>query len=470
MREFELIIDEALKTGLTPEYTVPFNTQTLWDCYGYRCGKLGLEPYIDLENPLNEDDVDLHYDWPFPQYITGERYNFLIVRDPFNMEDIVYLVSNDHQTITQIFAIDELTFGQGTLMEVADFGAYAFMTNGVIMIYWDSTLGDWREVVAHANIPMMRTICNFKGQAVGGNVVSDWPSAANPQCDEKYYIWSRIGEMDFTPTRRNEEGFRRDPYGGEVYHVRKLSNVVIGYSSEGIVKMEPVIEPAPTFKFVEMNDIGLLNRGAMNGDERLQIYVGEDRILRSVTENEVVELGYQSYMEELEDGDVIVTFEPSKRNFYISDGTITYMLSPYGMTRVPQHPSAVWRRDKESYMLPDTIDAGYEAEIITEVFNMGYQGQKTIFSLETDAAITVNALMAVDWADSLDVWGYGDYRPLNDKGIVSYIVAGSFFRFRLKKTSEWYVRAFRIGYMKVRYKMTDLRGLRGVYAPPPRGQ
>ena len=27
-----------------------------------------------------------------------------------------------------------------------------------------------------------------------------------------------------------------------------------------------------------------------------------------------------------------------------------------------------------------------------------------------------------------------------------------------------------IDYIKVRYKMTDLRGIRGVYAPPLRGQ
>ncbi|MHA1808027.1 MAG: hypothetical protein ACTSX2_10710, partial [Candidatus Thorarchaeota archaeon] len=91
MREFELIIDEALKNGLSPFRTTPFNTQVLDECLGFRCGQIGLEGYEEKTNPLPATP-DIYYSWPFPQFFTGERYNFLVVRDEVDMfADLVYL-------------------------------------------------------------------------------------------------------------------------------------------------------------------------------------------------------------------------------------------------------------------------------------------------------------------------------------------------------------------------------------------
>ena len=460
MREYELVIDKALKVGLTPYDTVPFNTQVLKECYKFRCGKLGLEKYNPLTNPLPL--IEMFYNWPFPQVVTGERYNFLIMRDAlFNHEDLVYLISPDHSTLTLIFTIDELTFGVGTLMEVADFGLYAFMTNGVIMIYWDTTLNDWHEVIASPNIPMMRTVCNFKGQAVGGNVVSAWYD-----CDETYYVWSNIGEMNFNLGRRNEAGYKRDPYGGVIYHTRRLGDSVIGYSSKGITRMSPVQSPAATFGFEELSDIGLINQGAMNGSKDRQVYVGEDCKLRHITARGIEELDYERYMRRL-DGTIIVSYEPSKKDFYISDGATTFLLSGDGMSEVSQHPSTVWRSNNSSYMLPDTEDNA-SPYLCSEIFDMGYKGQKTISSIETDAHAVEDPEAGVDQTHDLSNWSIDHYRPINNMGAASNVVSGNAFRFRLRFSDL--LDSFRIGYIKARYKMTDLRSLRGVYAPAPRGQ
>ena len=344
MREYELVIDEALKKGLSPERNVPVNSGYLWQALGFRIGRGGIEGYeVSTDDPFS-GVVDMLYSWPFPQFIQGERYNFLIIRDDVvNYEDKIYLVEDDY-TVTHIFDCDQLTFGTGDLMEVADFGEFAFMTNGVIMIYWDVTLADWHEVIASPTIPMMRTVCNFKGQMVGGGVSSVWHD-----CDETFYCWSKIGSVDFTPDQFNTAGYRRDPFGGEVLHVRRLGNSVIGYSSKGIVRMDHVSEPAPTFAFTELDDVGLINQGAMNGDLRRQVYVGTDYVVREVTSEGVKELGYYQYVSNLDDTlGIIVNYDRTKKDFYISDGETTYLLSPYGMTQIPQHPSAVW-----------TISSGY---------------------------------------------------------------------------------------------------------------
>ena len=478
MRELEFKIDEALAIGLTPYDTTPINTPVLNECLGFKIGKGGIELYQALESPLSSL-FTIDYSWPFPRIFAGEKYNFLVMRDStVNMEDKVYSIADDF-TITHIFSVDELTFGLGTLMEVADFGSYAFMTNGVIMIYWDTAINDWHEIVASPTIPMMRTVCNFKGQAVGGNIVSAWHD-----CDETFYVWSRIGEMDFTPTLRNEEGFRRCPFGGVVYHVRRLGDSVIGYSSKGITRLVPVQAPAVTFGFVELSDIGIINQGAIDGNLRRQVFVGTDYNLYeinsagrgvSVSEDhglkvageDVQLLGYKNYIEQLADEDIIVNYDPKNKDFYIGNSTKTFLLSVKGLSEIPQHPSTVFNIAQDTYMLPDAED-DYEALIVTEAFDFGYSGQKTIMSLETDALPVDNARFAVDYYNNMLVYGTTSFKPANNQGVASLIASGNAFRIHYKFDPTY--DATRISFIKARYKMTDLRGIRGVYAPPPRGQ
>ena len=483
MREYELIIDKAIKKGLSPEASITFNDEWLWQALGFRVGKNDLEGYeisdhghLDGRTDTGGNPVDLLYSWPFPQWISGERYNFLVIRDSIvNDEDKVYVVSNDYATIAHIFDIDVLNFGLGTLMEVADFGEYAIMLNGALMIYWDVGLADWHEIRSSATVPMMRTICNFKGQAVGGNVRGIWNLGtlvydAWYDCDETFYIWSKIGSMDFTPSLNNEAGYRRDPYGGEVYHTKRLGDNVIGYSSKGITLLKPVSSPAATFGFEELDDVGLINQGAMDGSLKRHIYVGVDYILREIKGEEVNELGYQTYMQELDHDDIIVKYDRIKKDFYIGDSEKTYLLSPYGLTEIPQHPSAIWTMpdEHELSILPEAVDATYVPSITTSIFDMGYRGQKTIFSVESDVFVSFEPVVVVGWMNTLFVSGYSPDIPLNNEGIAAVIVSGNEFAVQIKFT---FITAMSpINYIKIRYKMTDLRGIRGVYAPPPRGQ
>lgn len=466
MREYELIIDNSIKKGLTPQRSFPINDEWLWGALGFRVGKDDLEGYQLSDNSPLGGLVDMHYNWPFPQFIVGEAYNILVVRDNILFKDAVYQISDDYATITLIHDIDQLTYGQGTLMEVADFGEYTFMTNGVVMLYWDPTLAAWQDMTVSATIPMMRTVCNFKGQMIGGGVQSVWHD-----CDETFYCWSKIGNVDFTPDRGNEAGYRRDPYGGEVYHVRRLGDNIVGYSSKGITLLNPVIDPAVTFGFVELDDVGLINRGAIDGNLRRQVYVGTDRILREVTNQGVKELGYFQFMDELYGSeDIIVKYDRINKDFYIGNSEKTYLLSPYGLTEIPQHPSAVWTmssEDDEVIMLPNTVDT-FVPSIITSAFDMGYRGQKTIQSIESNALLTFGPEAIVGWANSLAVWGYTTAVPLNIEGIAAITASGNDFMIQLN--FDYVAIQSPIQYIKVRYKMTDLRGIRGVYAPPLRGQ
>lgn len=461
MREFELTIDEALNNGLSPRFSIPSNSPFLWECLGFRCGDMGLEKFIEGENPL-PNTIDMQYAWPFPQFLQGELYNLLVVRDnTVNYEDVVYSISDDYSTVTQIAVIDQLSYGSlGTLVEVADFGEYAMFVNGISITYWDVTGGVWHTVDSHTDIPLMKTICNFKGQAVGGGVKSTWHD-----CDETYYVWSKIGDIDFTPDQNNEAGYRRCPFGGDVQHTRRLGDAVIGYSSKGITLLFPVTEPVPSFGFKELIDIGIHNQGAMNGNQFKQVYVGTDLKVREVTNEGIKELGYEYWMDQLDDDseDIIVSFDKSKGDFYIGNSTKTFLLTSKGMTEIPQHPSAVWRDSPdEVYLLPETVDDFYPL-ITTEVIDFGYRGQKTLATIETDAVLGTNIVAGADYAFDIVNWGSTVFSAVNNMGIGTVIAAGNMFRLKIR--FDMIYDAFRIGYVKTRYKMTDMRGMRGVYAP-----
>jgi hypothetical protein len=463
MREYEWNIDKALMKGLSPE-PMPTNAEFLYQCLGFRCGKARLEAHVLLTDPIPAT-IDKYYDWPFPQFLVGDTFNILVIRDTVNQQDSVYSVSADHLTVTHIFDVDELTFGKGTMMEYADFGEYAIMMNGVIMIAWNPTLVTWVPSLATAAIPLMKTICNFKGQAVGGNVVAGtWYD-----CDETFYLWSKIGSMDFIPDENNESGYRRCPYGGVVQNVRRLGDFVAGYSSKGVVLMAATTEPAQTFGFRELSPIGIINQGAMNGTFDRHYYVGEDYSIREVTKEGVKELGYQYYMEQLAGEDIIVSYDPSRNDFYIGNSIKTFLLTFNGMTEVLQHPSAVWRSNRVSYMIPETVDSRLPM-ITSEPIDMAYAGQKTIMTIETDAMVVSEPEAGVDYTNDNVVWELATYKPMNDQGVVANIVSGNAFRISLRFTDIY--NNTRISYIKARFKMTDLRGMRGVYAPPTsfRGQ
>ena len=130
MREFELIIDEAFKKGLSPLYTPPTNSQYFWECLGFRVGKEGLDAYKPLDDPLSYLAPDMV--WPFPQVITGDGYAVLVVRDALTGYDTAYSISEDHETVTELFTSMPVVH-DATLLEAADFGKYIFMTNGASM-------------------------------------------------------------------------------------------------------------------------------------------------------------------------------------------------------------------------------------------------------------------------------------------------------------------------------------------------
>jgi len=132
------------------------------------------------------------------------------------------------------------------------------------------------------------------------------------------------------------------------------------------------------------------------------------------------------------------------------------------MTEVLQHPSAVWRSGNGSFMIPETVDSS-KPIITSESFDMGYAGQKMVSTVESDAMVVDSPEANIDYTHDNNSWNATSFKPINNQGITSVIASGNSFRASIRFADIY--NNTRISYIKVRYKMTDLRGLRGVYAP-----
>jgi hypothetical protein len=177
--------------------------------------------------------------------------------------------------------------------------------------------------------------------------------------------------------------------------------------------------------------------------------------------------GYQEYISRLAGKDIIVSYNQSTKDFYISNGTITFLYSPQGLTEISQHPSSVWYSENSQHMIPDTDD-GRDPYFITESIDFGFRGSKTIFVLELGITNYDQVLVAIDWIMDRVNSGITAWVGENYQGVVNLIIAGTTFKVMMKLTGV--TSDTIVSYIKVRYKMTDLRSIRGVYAPPPRGQ
>lgn len=453
MREFETIIDYISK-GLRPRGRSSRNVEGLTECYNLRCGSRGLEFYQPLTDPLS--NINLKPSWPFPQLLNSNKYRFLIIRDSAAGEDLIYEVASDW-SLTLILAVDVVTFGTGFRWSVADFDEYVLLTNGVVMVYRDTVADAFIPTLTLTNTPRCNTVCDFKGQLIGGAVRSSWYDG-----DTSSIIWSDIGSISCTPDEKNEAGFRRHPYEGEVYQVMRLGDNVIVYGSRGVMAMRPAQQ---TFQFVELYDKGIYSRYAAGGDKHQQVFVDEKGFVFRLDQNLKLEkLGYEEFTQQM--GDIVISYDDEELDFYLSDGVRSYLLSEQGLSEIGESPSSILCEDGLLGLFVDLEDD--DVRLTTDLIDMGYRGQKTSEVVEVGVFTDGLVKVGIDWRiDKKDSLSRTDLVEVNNQGVVAIRVVGTEFRVHLECSN---FDGFDLDYLKLRYKMTDMRSIRGVYAPPPRGQ
>jgi hypothetical protein len=171
-------------------------------------------------------------------------------------------------------------------------------------------------------------------------------------------------------------------------------------------------------------------------------------------------LGYKEYMASLDPANITISLEPGERDFYISDGSVTYLYNT-GLSEVTQHPTSVvsWGGVP---MYIGSVGADLSAVIVTDAFDCNNRGIKTITGIEADTSKYSDVTVAVDAVyEEGQAWERSTYKQLFKNGIVTPLVGGVAFRLCIKAASY---ADFEVSHVTVRYKLSDKRMIRGVYA------
>lgn len=477
MREYYFTFSEGLKRGLRDKKSNLRDQQACVEAFNAKCGKYGLLPYNPFEPPVDlEEEFGTVVTWPFPYMISKRHYNFLLERDTVETVDKLYTIS-DAGVLTKIAEFSLITYGEwGDVFDFADAGTYLIGTNGLCLFWYDPHAVSWSTSVSTDKVPLVKTITNFKGQLIGGNVQSDWYS-----CGSNHVVWSAIGEADFRIGRDNPEAGKREmPWNGDVLRVLRLGDYVMVYGDNGIAALKPATSPMVTYALDEVFSTGIPNKMAVAGDEHSHVFVDRKGYVWRVGRNleleqtgveasypRVKKLGYQEFFEDMDGDDIVVSHDPDENEFFISDGNECYLLTGYGLTEVFQLVTSVGKIGDE--VVAAYIDSeDYEYRITTDTLQMGLRGHKTVQSLEFGVDTEANVYGSVDWrVNKSSAFQTRPWVIANNEGVVSCPCAGSDLRLKFKADDYEDVK---LDTITARYKLTDMRSIRGVYAPSPRGQ
>lgn len=300
-------------------------------------------------------------------------------------------------------------------ISIADFGPFY-----IVSIYSASDsiravtyVRDVSESVAYACLirqenPSWGTCCNHKGQLVAGNIYSPSVSASNYWDDlgTNGFLWSAIGSFSIDPSTNLGAGmgqlFANQVSGPKaiLHKLMSLGDTVIAYTDAGNVPLIPAFHEN-SFAYGSGKPFGLGVRSAhhVDGDGSCQGFVdlaNEFWLLEAPLN--LTRLGYKEWIDELT-GDMIVTYIPRRKTFYISNGTKCVVINEYGAYHAHQLPASV-------VLAPDGVLYGTYMDneddrglIVTEPTDFNSRGLKSVESIlaDIDTSVDASTSFAVDW-------------------------------------------------------------------------
>lgn len=440
MKEFELQYKD-LGVGLRRESRTVRNRAGLVSCYNLVPRETSLEPYSPISCPFSATVT-----WPFPQIFTLSKYN-------------LYVLNGSLYSFDEDFNLTLLLIGPGWDAEpwhVADFGTYVIMSNTKGVMYYDVTAGLWkRSFSPTSTYPSMSSVCNFNGQLIGCGVTSSWYD-----CDSNSVVWSDIGSLDLTLDQMNLSGYQHMPVKGNALCVKPLGKGVVIYGDTYVYYMYPAMQ---TFGFMQLAGYGIANRNAVAGNVHQHAFVDSTGKVRFINaELAIKELGFQEFLYPLLEETLIASFNEAENEYHFCTDAVNYILTEEG--KLASHLQSITSigstADGPICMAQDLSDeSGF---FITDSLDFALRGQKTIQALEFGLNSDQDCQAAVMWKNNYQgSFTQSPYRPLNHEGVAHVFAAGS--DIRAKFYTPDYSYTF-VDSLRIKYKVTDKRFVRGIYA------
>jgi hypothetical protein len=441
VREFEWPFEEGLRKGLRIEEFSPAREQQLVECWNLRPRQTGLLPVVDITNPFAQS-----ISWPFPQVLVGR--NFRLLAD----QSTIYTCDDSWVTTAMLTGLVV-----GDCWDWAEFGDFILMTNGEQMVQRNGSTGVWSSFVSSGNIPGMKTLCNYRGQIVGGNITTAWHN-----CGSNYVVWSDIGSADFTPGIKNEAGYTIMPFNGEVLRVLPLGEHVIVYCENGIVIMKPAQQ---YFASAELLPVGIPSKGAVVGNDQGHLFVDYNGELWMIKPGpKVQKLGYQEFISTLDASKLMISHNSGEDEYYISDGSYTFIMTPSGLCQTYQLPTSLAFVDGQLIGVSSN-GSDSEGRIVTDLVDFGIRSFKTVSVLEIGGFSSAGFRACVDWrSNNTGAFQRSIWLVSNPTGFVTPVVTAHDFRLCVKSSSY---NDMELRYVIARVKNVDRRAMRGVPVSGP---
>jgi hypothetical protein len=504
MKEFAFRIGRE-SLYLREDKRAPLNSIRLVESKNVKPKKdLGLFPFEPVESLIFVPPINLSY--PHPQIFRGRESTLLI-----SATDL-YTVDEGTMAITKVNIYDptdesKLKSIKGSgIWHFVDLGPTYMLFNGTVVVFKMNRRGAFgvSEKVFVNDVQTIQTGCYHKGRVITGGFSpdfwrGDWKAfffnyLESSDIGFKKYIdfgsnwvmWSTIGGGDILAwlypefgmsgltgahesqnyilemLKRNEMGFMPMPWQGTVTKVAPLGNTVIVYGDTAITALIQTSEPIPTYGMKHINYNGIAGRGCVGVSENMHIFIDKHNHLWMITPDlNVKELGYHEFLKTLTNP--VISYDDLLQEFIISHSEGSYILTDGGLGSSEQIVTSVIPLSGESKGVADMPTGTRPAVIETDTFDMGVRGIKQIMCVAVAGGGNCNITVAVKARfDRMSSFSTYSTVPVNKEGYAYPLTSGS--EFRLVITFSDYQYANIDGYIEVRYKLVDKRGIRGIYA------
>ena len=197
----------------------------------------------------------------------------------------------------------------------AEIGEFVLMSNFKTVMQLSSGALSINEDV---NVPVFRSIVNFKDQFVVGNV---W---AYGEHRPSLVMWAVPGSAFFKPGQSSAGGIFCTGIG-EILNMKIISRTnytneilfyIIVYGTEGVGVLSAHDFPA-TFGFKKLDGLpGMASQLAVAGDEHFHAYVGKDKTLWFISADQTIPVGYNEFLASGEE--FVLTYNTTKGELYVS--------------------------------------------------------------------------------------------------------------------------------------------------------
>lgn len=472
-------------------------------------------------------------DWPYPQLMRAE--NTIFFYDGSELRTV-----NESDWVTSVVTLRQvddptsaasLVAGGGTV-HLASFSESYFITDGVNLIV--KTPAYTNALVFVNTVLRCSTVHKFDDRLFIGGIQgtyltsSRWTTlydlwrksrdgevftASDETVDTDYVIYSdeaggdvetpfeaikaalgaEVSDADFGPLfevllsdaiQEGRIGLIPCRFTGPILSLKSLGDNLIAYGQRGVSILTKNTTGGYAETPVEMR--GIASRGAVGGDDSEHIIIDTDGDLWRFGSQGRSHLGYKEYIGSLTIADAVVTFDQHFRDFWISDGVDSYILTKWGLGGpVSLLPSSLVRSynsatligtspaiDFDVTVTPPTDLDSTDRDIVlirTIPLDFGQRGQKHITGVQIasggirDARATVHYRYVQSAAaftrraqSKVTTAGFGRIDVNLLDGMIEVLGVAP------TQTAEY-------DYVEVRYQIDDRRHVRGTQTNQPDG-